>query len=518
MRWGKRGWAVAAALAGVSLGATAWLPAAADSEHLPLGRSGLSERRSVRQVAPGVRYLRIRRGHPSSRDHWTVDVAVTTSRPRARRLRARLRGLGHDAFLRRLDEQAPDDPRRRRVGYRVRVGELTSRGRAEAVAAHIADAGFPDATATHTGLDGDPTTGPWVVHVLDVALGVFDGELRPHLTNNAVRRRHTVTRVATRTGALAAVNGGYFVLEPPDGVVGDPAGVSVLGGELVSEAVGERTSLLLSPGNGVSVAALSARVTAVVDGSRRLVDGVNREPGLVRSCGGVGGDRPTQRPRHDFTCTDPGELVLFTPRFGDATPAGEGAEVVLDAAGHVLRRRDRRGGAIPDDGSVLAGTGPAARWLVTHARGSDVVATETRVSGAGDDGPPAPDGVSVVNGGPRLLRDGETDITAWAEGFVWPGDPSFYDAFGVRRNPRTLAGVTGDGHLLLVAADGGRPRRSLGLSFSESARLMRSLGAVDAVNLDGGGSTTMVIGDELVNRPSDDTGERPVADAVVVLP
>ena len=47
---------------------------------------------------------------------------------------------------------------------------------------------------------------------------------------------------------------------------------------------------------------------------------------------------------------------------------------------------------------------------------------------------------------------------------------------------------------------------------------MRSLGAVDAVNLDGGGSTTMAVGDELVNRPSDDAGERPVADAVVVLP
>lgn len=518
MGWGHWGRAVAAALAGAVLAAVTWLPAAADSEHLPLGRPGLSERRSVRQVAPGVRYTRIRRGHPSPRDHWTVDVDVTTSRSRARRMRDRLHDLGDDAFLRRLGEQAPDDPRRRRVGHLVRVGEFASQGRAEAAAARVSAAGFPDAEATHTGLDGDPTTGPWVVHVLDVDLGAFDGDLRPHLANGVVPRRRTVTRIAARTGALAAVNAGYFVLEPPDGVVGDPAGVSMLDGELVSEAVGERTSLLLSPGNGVSVAALTTRVTAVVGGSRRLVDGVNRAPGLIRSCGGVGGDRPTQRPRHDFTCTDDSELILFSPRFGDATPRGEGAEVVLDAAGRVTRRRDRRGGAIPADGAVLAGTGTAGRWLAGHARRGETVRSETQVLGAGGDEPPAPDGVGVVNGGPRLLRDGETDITAWAEGFVWPGDPSFYDAFGVRRNPRTLAGVAADGRLLLVAVDGGRPGWSLGLSFSESARLMRSLGAVDAVNLDGGGSTTMAIGDELVNRPSDDSGERPVADAVVVLP
>ena len=47
---------------------------------------------------------------------------------------------------------------------------------------------------------------------------------------------------------------------------------------------------------------------------------------------------------------------------------------------------------------------------------------------------------------------------------------------------------------------------------------MASLGAKEAVNLDGGGSTTMTVGSELVNRPSDATGERPIGDAVVLLP
>ncbi len=46
---------------------------------------------------------------------------------------------------------------------------------------------------------------------------------------------------------------------------------------------------------------------------------------------------------------------------------------------------------------------------------------------------------------------------------------------------------------------------------------MESLGAVDAINLDGGGSTTMTIGDDLVTKPSDATGERPIADAILLL-
>lgn len=74
------------------------------------------------------------------------------------------------------------------------------------------------------------------------------------------------------------------------------------------------------------------------------------------------------------------------------------------------------------------------------------------------------------------------------------------------------------GNLLLVAVDGRQPGYSVGASFEESARIMQALGAEEAVNLDGGGSTTITIGEELMNRPSDSTGKRPIGDAVVVLP
>lgn len=88
----------------------------------------------------------------------------------------------------------------------------------------------------------------------------------------------------------------------------------------------------------------------------------------------------------------------------------------------------------------------------------------------------------------------------------------------MRRHPRTLAGVTPTGHLLLVTVDGRQPGYSVGASFQESARIMKALGCEQAINLDGGGSTAMAIRGRLVNRPSDSAGERPVGDAIVIRP
>ena len=70
----------------------------------------------------------------------------------------------------------------------------------------------------------------------------------------------------------------------------------------------------------------------------------------------------------------------------------------------------------------------------------------------------------------------------------------------------------------MVTVDGRQPGWSVGASFTESALIMRSLGAVDAVNLDGGGSTSMTINQQLVNRPSDTAGERPIADSIIIEP
>jgi phosphodiester glycosidase len=181
----------------------------------------------------------------------------------------------------------------------------------------------------------------------------------------------------------------------------------------------------------------------------------------------------------------------------------------------VVAVRSARGGPIPPRGSVLAGTGDGADWLRAHARTGRRVRVRA-VLRTEDGRLSLRTGLGVVNGGPRLLRGGRTDVTYAAEGFDYPEDAGFLYRFGIRRNPRTIAGVTRDGRLLLVTIDGHALGYSVGASFWEEAAVMRALGARDAVNLDGGGSTTMAIRGQVVNRPSDATGERPIGDALLL--
>ncbi len=496
---------------------------------LPLGSPGLTESRDTRAVAPGVTYTRIARGERSDDDSYTVDAALATTREEAQGVTDRLSGDGYDPRVEEIPDQPPDSPEDGPLAYRVRVGSFPSKEEAEDLQKQLEEAGYggeqgetvayKTPRAVYTGEDGGETAGAWVVNVIEVSPDGYGGDVAPVLATGVIPEKEALTSISTRTGAPAAVNAGYFVVEPEEGTPGDLAGISVVDGRLSSEAVNGRTSLLLpgETGGSASVAALSSQQTATApDGARRAIDGLNRKPGLIRSCGGVGGDEPTELPRHDFTCTDESELILFTPEFGPESEPGDGVEVPLDHSGEVIRVRDERGGGIPSDGTVLSGTGDAAEWLRVHARPGARISVSADVYA---DGEPLPlgSGTEIVNGGPRLLRGGEVDITARAEGFDREEDPGFYYAFGVRRNPRTLAGVKPDGTLLFVTVDGRAPDHSVGASFEESARLMRALGAAEALNLDGGGSTAMTIGEELATRPSDEKGERPIGDAILIL-
>jgi hypothetical protein len=489
-------------------------PAPAAAAGLPLGSPSLSETRSSTRLAPGVRYVKITRGQPDAHSFWTVTAGFTATRAEADTLAGRLQAAGFTPRVERFG----------RAGYAVRTGSFATKAEATAEQARVVAAGFPSASADFTGEDGRRTSGPWVVQVLRVDLHRFRGHVRNVLGTGVVPGRETVTSMTARLGALAGVNGGYFVVSNTDGTEGDLAGISVVGGRVVSEAVNGRTSLLLSRGgHAARIQRLSTRDTLRSDdGAVRELDGFNRAPGLIRACGGVGGDQPTERPLHDITCTDASEVIRYDSFWGPVTPAGDGAEAVLDASGRVTAVRDARGGDIPPGGTVLAGTGDGADWLHAHAHvGRRLVARVRVVRG----GRTSRHGVGlrhwsgIVNGGPRLLRGGRRDITARSEGFHHPADPSFFWRFAVRRNPRTMAGVTRNARrLLLVTVDGHQPGWSVGLSFPEEARVMRALGARDAVNLDGGGSTTLSIGGALSNRPSDATGERPVGDGVVLEP
>lgn len=501
---------------------------------LDLGAPDLPEHRTVSTLSPGLTLTSITRGTPAQDLQWTAEVAIPSGSPdpdtpasalsteaQAQSVAGRLQAAGVPARVEhvrspRLADAGGD------LGYRVRAGQFAGKADGSATVARIKDAGYTS-SVVYTGWDGDEGTseksrGPWRLKVLTIDPKVFRGELTSSFGRD-LEERETTSRLAASAGALAAVNGGYFVLDPKAGAPGDPAGTAVRDGKVLSEPVGDRPSLVIGAGNEGSIQRLhwSGSISGQGKAEKLALDGINRVPGLIRNCGGSD-DAPTSLPLHDVTCTDANEIVVFTPDFGSSTPAGPGMEVVLDSKGTVTAVNNVRGTAVPAGGHTLQATGMDAARLVGLARTGSRLRVETNLIGGDGKAMKTSATAAVVNGGPVLVEDGTVNVTAARDGMVHAGDSnSFFYGWVHKRNPRTIAGVDGQGRTLLVTADG-RQTTSLGLSIKEAADVARSLGMVHAINLDGGGSTTMVKDGQVVNSPSDATGERPVGDALLLLP
>ena len=147
-------------------------------------------------------------------------------------------------------------------------------------------------------------------------------------------------------------------------------------------------------------------------------------------------------------------------------------------------------------------------------------------------------GIAIQNNKVSILRQTDSSDAKWAEKVVsdnvlvtgplllWQGDsvPLSRIAFNDNRHPRTCACVTTKNDLILLTADG-RTAQAQGLNLHELAFLMQTLGCSEAVNLDGGGSTTMFISGQpangVVNMPCDNKlfdheGERKVSNILVL--
>jgi exopolysaccharide biosynthesis protein len=117
--------------------------------------------------------------------------------------------------------------------------------------------------------------------------------------------------------------------------------------------------------------------------------------------------------------------------------------------------------------------------------------------------------IDAVGGAGLLMSDGHA-LDAW-------DDEQLQEGFTAERHPRTMIGTDDGGDIWLATIDGRRLDHSVGMTFAELQRLAYRLRLRDALNLDGGGSTTMVVRGRVVNQPSDSEGPRPVSDALLVL-
>jgi len=146
-----------------------------------------------------------------------------------------------------------------------------------------------------------------------------------------------------------------------------------------------------------------------------------------------------------------------------------------------------------------------------------IVGTEVRI--ARRDALPAQPVGDLLQAGPLLVRDGAV-VSGDDEGFS-AGARQFDSDITAGRYPRAALGA-GEGGLIAVACDGRAPQDA-GLTIAELAELMLALGAGEALNLDGGGSTSLVAGGQLRNRPReshgiDIAGGRAVSTALVFTP
>jgi hypothetical protein len=316
--------------------------------------------------------------------------------------------------------------------------------------------------------------------------------LESALAGGAIMGTEPVDVIAARHGALAAVNGSFFNV-----VNGEPVGLLKVGGELVSDiGVPKGAVLIHSPADGRTELAfdqIAARMTMrfARDGRQFTVpiDGVD-----------------TTRVR--------GRLMLYSPASHPHTDtAPNGTEWVL--AGQPLRVIDVQynvGRArIPRDGIALSFGGlqlPEALAALDTGVEVSLATTWRTAHGLSD---MQLDTADHIVGGAGLLRRRGANVTDWSSENLSAAD------FVAARHPRTMIGQDRQGFIWLAAVDGRQPDYSVGMAFADLQRLCDRLELTDALNLDGGGSTTMVVGDAVVNRPSHPLGPRAVSDAIVVV-
>jgi len=325
---------------------------------------------------------------------------------------------------------------------------------------------------------------PQDVHVARLAPGQA-GRLLPVLANDVVSGSsgaEPTSSMCVRVKCVAAVNGDFF-----DGR-GRPIGAMVAGGELLTTPEAEHILLrvdgrgqpTLRPGIdwGVGVSTADGRTLAI--------------PAVNRALSGEGITIYSRRwGPSTATPADGGTVEVALRLPGTATaalPSGPSAVAVGPAVA---------GGnqPIPAGHVVLSGRGAGARSLVDLAQRAGGTAA-LNVSAGGI--------VSAIGGSPQLLQNGKTNYPT-----------ANRDSFTQQRHARTIVGITPSGEMLLVTADA--RGASSGLTLAEATQLLSGLGAVDALNLDGGSSTTFVGAGSVRNAPSGGA-ERGVASALTVVP
>jgi hypothetical protein len=325
---------------------------------------------------------------------------------------------------------------------------------------------------------------PWSIHVVKVDRHLEHLQLIATLAQDHVYGLASVTEqiesvASPRHRPVAAVNGDFFHIRPGP-YQGDPIGLQIVEGELVSAPTG--ASFWVDPNGRSRMGEVEAAFRATGPDGLNITFGLNEK-------------------RADDAA------VLYTPAIGPSTRTSGGLELTLEwddegpwlplRAGERYQARitaiNAEGDtALKPDIMVLSIGREMAEGLSTVMKGT-VVSLHLRTS------PDLTGVTTALGGGPILLREGQT--------FDWAHRPE--------RHPRTAIGWNRES-LFLVVVDGRQEGLSIGMNYAELSSLMLRLGCTEAMNLDGGGSSTLWLGGRVMNSPSDGQ-ERHVANSLIVV-
>ena len=293
---------------------------------------------------------------------------------------------------------------------------------------------------------------PVRINIVEVSTNVnSDLSIEPAIASATLASRSKISNIAKRENAIAAINGGYF--KPQTGV---PLGTLMINKKIYTGPIYDRVALgIFDDGYGMARVQLKSTIDTNIGGLK--IDNINQ---------------PRMLSTHTIVYTpDWGEYSPPCPKYGKQIAISNG-KLISTSYGSTL---------IPKDGFVVVGPEKALETIIKAKRFKLNIKMN-------------PDWRNVnhiISGGPYLIKNGDVyvDMTAQRLGAIGG------------RNPRTAIGYTRDNHLIMLTADG-REGSSIGLTLMELASLMKEFGCVNAMNLDGGGSTVMYINGQVVNKPA----------------
>lgn len=297
--------------------------------------------------------------------------------------------------------------------------------------------------------DGRPVR----INIVEIDLKLADDfELKPALssTTNKLRSRRTITTIAKNTNSIVAVNGTYF--KPQTGV---PLGTLMIDGKVYTGPVYDRVAMGIFD-KGFDMARV--QFDSVLEGAKNTVkvDNIN-QPRMLST-----------------------HVIAYSNDWGKTSPASPKYGFQIAIKDNKVVGASYSSLAIPDGGYVIVGPAKLLRPLAFEKKAELKIGTS----------PDWKDVKHIISGGPYLVKNSEVfvDMTAQKLGSVGG------------KNPRTAIGYTKDNEMIMVAVDG-REGSSVGMTLMQLARFMKSLGCVNAMNLDGGGSTVMYVNGQVVNKP-----------------